>query len=105
MLNKVWNIGVYPDMSYNPDYEPGLVKDYVKDRTLDALIGCTIQNVYEDYLEYCNGRFNPLSKIMFCKGLKENYNCRNIIRKIDGKSYRILVSGNFKELQRGSKIK
>lgn len=95
MLKKVWSKIVYPDKVLSVNYSIydsfGLVEDYVKDRTLEALLGCTVQNIYDDYLEYCTGRFNPLSKIMFFKDLRENHNCKNIIRKIDGKSYRIMV--------------
>lgn len=93
MLNKVWNIGCHTDKVIYDSF--GLVEDYVKDRTLEALLGCTEPNIYADYLEYCTGRFNPLTKNMFFMGLMEAYNCKNIVRKIDGKSYRILVPKNY----------
>lgn len=93
MLKKVWNIGCHTDKVIYDSF--GLVEDYVKDRTLEVLLGCTEPNIYADYLEYCTGRFIPLTKKMFFTGLMEAYNCKNIIRKIDGKSCRILVPKNY----------
>ena len=85
MLIKVFNGSVL-------NKNLGTVEDYVKDRTLEALYGCTNPNIYEDYLEFCaDNNFSPMPKTVFFKALSKNYNTFNIVRKIKGKSYRILV--------------
>lgn len=105
MLKKFWNIEGYSDsrqnkadeaLSFNPSFPIGLTKDYVEDRTLESIIGCSYQNIYADYLEFCKkNNFYPLSKFNLLKDIRTEFNCHAIIRKIDGKSYRIMVPLNY----------
>lgn len=105
MLKKVWSIGGYSDsrqnkenevLSFNPSFPIGLTKDYVEDRALESIIGCSYQNIYADYLEFCKkNNFYPMTKHGLLKGIREDFNCYAIIRKIDGKSHRILVPLNY----------
>lgn len=88
MLKKVW----FKNSENIYSVETSSAKRYVEARTLEALVGCTNPNIYEDYLDYCRVmNFKPMYRCRFFRFLKSEYNCYNIIRKIDGKSYRILV--------------
>lgn len=102
MLKKFWNIKGCSDLKenevlfFNPALPIGLVKDYVGDRTLESIVGCSYPNIYDDYLEFCKkNNFYPMTKHGLLKGIREEFKCYGIIRKIEGKSYRIMVPLNY----------
>lgn len=66
---------------------------YVQDRTIDAIIGCTGKNVYEDYIEFCNQNELPVSlnNDQFRSRLCRHYDLTTTVAKIDGHSIRVIV--------------
>lgn len=88
MLKKVW----FKESGNGYSLSTSSAEKYVEARTLEALVGCTNPNIYDDYLGFCKEvDVLPMSRQGFFMFLKRKYNTYNIIRKIDGKSYRILV--------------
>ena len=88
MLKKVW----FMESDNGYSISTSSAEKYVEARTLEALVGCTNPDIYDDYLEFCKEvNVLPMSRQGFFMFLKRKYNTHNIIRKIDGKSYRILV--------------
>lgn len=67
--------------------------NYVKDRTIDAIVGCTGKNVYEDYLEFCkeNDLVNDLTHNQFRYRLCRYYKLNTSVYKINGRSTRVIV--------------
>lgn len=88
MLKKVW----FNESDNGYSLSTSSAEKYVEARTLEALVGCTNPNIYYDYLAFCREMgFPAMCRQGFFMFLKRKYNTHNIIRKIDGKSYRILV--------------
>lgn len=88
MLKKVW----FNESGNGYSTSTSSAEKYVEARTLDALMYCSNTDIYDDYLEFCKEvNVLPMSRKGFFMFLKRKYNTYNIIRKIDGKSYRILV--------------
>ena len=88
MLKKVW----FMKSGNGYSTSTSSAEKYVEARTLEALVCCTNPDIYDDYLEFCKEvNVLPMSRKGFFMFLKRNYNTHSIIRKIDGKSYRILV--------------
>lgn len=88
MLKKVW----FNESGNGYSLSTNSAQKYVEARTLEALVGCTNPDIYDDYLEFCKEVNVPaMCREGFFMFLKRKYNTHKIIRKIDGKSYRILV--------------
>lgn len=87
MLKKVWfNEG------WRRKYPSNSADLYVREIKLENLCGCTNPNIYEDYLEFCKEKhLKTMRRETFFSYLRNTYHTRTIIRKIDGKTYRILV--------------
>lgn len=69
------------------------IDEYVENRTIEAIVGCSCQNVYEDYLEFLNekGYKEKISKMQFAKKLTFKYNLTSKVIKYNGKSIRMMV--------------
>ena len=79
MLKKVW----FKESGNGYSTSTSSAEKYVKARTLEALVGCTNPDIYDDYLEFCKEvDVLPMSRIGFFMFLKRNYDTHNIIRKI-----------------------
>lgn len=69
------------------------IDEYVKNRTIEAIVGCSCQNVYEDYLEFLNNNnyVIKISKMQFAKRLTFKYGLTSKVIKHNGKCIRILI--------------
>lgn len=69
------------------------IDEYVVDRTIDAILGCSTQNVYEDYLEFLKERNYQvkISKMQFAKRLTFKYDLTSKVIKYNNKSVRIIL--------------
>ncbi len=81
---------------YDGDYysnNVSSVSDWIDKVGIDSIIGCTNPSIYDDYINYCedNNIKLKVSHVRLTKFLCENYNLGIIIRKVKGKSFRILV--------------
>lgn len=73
--------------------EVDYIDEYVADRTIEAMIGCSSQNVYEDYLEFLNEHDYKvkISKMQFSRRLTFKYDLTSKVIKYHDKSVRIIV--------------
>lgn len=69
------------------------IDEYVENRTIEAMIGCSTQNVYEDYLEFLDekGYKEKLTHIQFSKRLCFRYDLTSKVITYNGVSVRILI--------------
>lgn len=70
-----------------------LIKSYVDNRTLEAIVGCLATSVYDDFLEYC--KENNIRTIVGSNTFKLNlyrlYNLTTTPRKYNNNSVRIII--------------
>lgn len=73
--------------------EVDYIDEYVADRTIEAMVSCSSQNVYEDYLEFLNERGYKvkISKMQFSKRLTFKYDLTSKVIKYNNKSIRVIV--------------
>ena len=69
------------------------IDEYINDRTIEAIIGCSSQNVYEDYLEFLeeHNYQNKLTHIQFSKRLCFKYNLTSKVIHYDKQKIRIII--------------
>lgn len=69
------------------------IDEYVSDRTIEEIVGCSSQNVYEDYLEFLEEHNYQvkISKMQFAKRLTFKYDLTSKVIKYNDKSIRIIV--------------
>ena len=69
------------------------IEEYVNNRTIEAIVGCSTQNVYEDYLEFLDekGYKEKLTHIQFSKRLCFRYDLTSKVITYNGVSVRILI--------------
>ena len=78
-------------------YFQGILGDhihaYIEDRTIDAIVGCTGKNVYQDYILFCkeNSLFNNLNSNQFRNRLCRRYGLNTKVYQISGRSTRVIV--------------
>lgn len=87
MLIKLCN----ENLNYSDCFD--YIDEYVKNRTIEAIVGCSCLNVYEDYLEFLNEHNykNKITQISFSKRLCFKYNLTSKVKKINGKVIRIMI--------------
>jgi len=70
------------------------INEYVENRTIEAMLGCSTQNVYEDYLEFLSekGYKEKLTHIQFSKRLCFRYDLTSKVINCGNKNFvRILI--------------
>lgn len=69
------------------------ISSYVQDRTIEAIVGCTSQNVYEDYLEFCSQNNFPVSitSNQFKARICRQHNLATFVTTVNGRSVRVIV--------------
>ena len=69
------------------------IAQYVENRTIDAIIGCTGINVYDDFIEFCNDNNiqTTLTNTSFRARLLRQHNLTTKIIKINNKSVRVII--------------
>ena len=69
------------------------IDEYVNNRTIDSIVGCSSQNVYEDYLEFLTEHNYQvkISKMQFARRLTFKYDLTSKVIKYDGKCIRVIV--------------
>ena len=69
------------------------IDKYVGNRTLNCLVGCTTQNIWEDYLEFCKDEkiWNIGTSNQFKARLCKHHGVTTITRNVDGKVQRVLI--------------
>lgn len=68
------------------------VNEYVEDRGLGNIYGCSTKNVYDDYTEFCKGKgYGVTSHTRLSRTLCRDYPVTIIVTKVNGKSVRVMM--------------
>lgn len=73
--------------------EDEIIEEYVEDRGIDNIVGCSGKNVFEDFIEFCSDHKikTKLKNIPFRKRLYSLFQLKSYVIKYDGACVRVII--------------